>query len=362
MSHAMPDAGVHSPSPLSLPLLLFPRSPCCHEAMKPEIRRVDNRTFLLGLDEQYRWRMKNHERTELLDCARTLAADLEVKPTVRPVEGYYGEDAELTEYFLLMRELQDLPGERAAEVRETATLERLREVTSSRLFGRRPSGAGLFPAGVDALSEALMATRVDEWSMETLTSRAHGIARDGDDYSLVALAALARDAVVLTALRETVVLYALLVGGGMGGPVPEYVWEVHPELAARAAKFVETFNALFQQDIPAPTAENAKYYFNAANPYKIRGRCVRIGYNDAVAPLLHYHWAINVAGGDLVAEEFWDPEIWTTDRYKEERFPDDYRQSLEGREWARKSQLRREQWEAKQKARENGGPSPEVDA
>ena len=323
--------------------------------MDRPIYRVDNQTFLLGLDEEYRWRMKNQERTGLLHCARKLSTDLQVKPTARPVEGYYGEDAELTEYFLLMRELQDVPGKRAGEVRETAALERLRQVTSSRLYGCRVWGPKLFPAGVDPLSEALIQTPVGEWSIANLTSRAYEIAKDGDDYSLVALAALARDAVVLTALRETVVLYALAVGGA-GGPPPEYVWDVDPELAARAAKFVETFNALFDETLPAPTAENAAYFFHSAKPYEIRGRCVRIGFNDALAPILHYHWAINRASGKLVAEEFWDTEIWTTDRYKEDRFPEDHRLMLEQREWERESRLRRERLDAKQKARENGEP------
>ena len=111
----------------------------------------------------------------------------------------------------------------------------------------------------------------------------------------------------------------------------EYLWEVDPEIAARAAKFVETFNALFGEDIPAPVAENAKHYFRAAKPWNIKGRCVRIGYDDSTEPFRQYHWAINRAAGKLVAEEFWDAEIWTTDRYTEDRFPEEHRWIFAGR-------------------------------
>jgi len=282
--------------------------------------RVDNQTFLLGLDELYREAMKRHERAELLECAKTLCADLQVIPTERPVEGYYGEDAELTEYFLHMRALQDQPGARAREVRERAALERLREVTSSRLYGRRLLGEGLFPAGMDALSEAFEATPMGEWSIENLTSRAYEIASDGDDYSLVALAALARDPLVLTALRESVVLYAGVVFGA--APVEkDYVWEVDPEIAARAAKFVDTFNALFNDSLPSPIADNARIYHNAARPWNLEGRCVRIGIDDSTIPNRHYHWAIKYASYNPVVVEFWDTAIWTSDRYGASRFP-----------------------------------------
>lgn len=74
---------------------------------------------------------------------------------------------------------------------------------------------------------------------------------------------------------------------------------------------------------------------------------MRVGYNDAVTPLLHYHWAINQASGKLVAEEFWDTEIWATDRYTADRFPEDYRWVVKGREWERESRLRAEQWKAR---------------
>jgi len=55
---------------------------------------VDNRVFLLGLDQLYRERVKRHESTELLTCARAVAARLNVAPAAVPIEGYYTETKE----------------------------------------------------------------------------------------------------------------------------------------------------------------------------------------------------------------------------------------------------------------------------
>lgn len=66
-------------------------------------RIVDNRVFLLGLDQLYRERMKRHESTELLTCARAVAVKLNVPPADVPIEGYYTETKDLTEYFRLTR-------------------------------------------------------------------------------------------------------------------------------------------------------------------------------------------------------------------------------------------------------------------
>ncbi len=76
------------------------------------VRVVDNRVFLLGLDALYRAAVKPHERGELRDAARCVAHDLGVGPADVPVEGYYAEDPQLAEYFGLIRALQGVPEER----------------------------------------------------------------------------------------------------------------------------------------------------------------------------------------------------------------------------------------------------------
>ncbi len=276
---------------------------------------VDNRVFLLGLDELYREAMKEHEARELLRCATRTAEVLRIAPGHVPIEGYYGESMELTAYFRFLRALQSQPKSRAGEVRRLDEYQRLVDVTSSPIFGRPAHETYLLPVGRDPLSEAMR--RTEEWSLATLVPGAQQSARETDDFSLVGLAAYASDAVVLAALRESVVLYAELMVLGMPKE-PTIEWRVDADLALQAARFVDAFNALFPvgRHLPVPVPENRKRFWDASDENAIVGRCTRLG-NDP-SGTSHYHWAIRWGtGGQLMVEEFWRPEIWTTARYRE---------------------------------------------
>src|ERR1044071_846911 len=190
--------------------------------MFEERRIVDNRTFLLGLDKLYRDAMKWQERGELLRCARHVAAVLQVAPAAVPVEGYYTEDQQLTDYFLFMRALQNVSEERTPAVAELPEFKRLRDVTSAPLYGKPIWSGKLLPAGRDALSQALFETKPD-WSVHRLTETACRAAEKMDDYSLVGLAARTQDALVLAATRESVVLYAeVMAGSALRTQQPKY--------------------------------------------------------------------------------------------------------------------------------------------
>ena len=287
--------------------------------MKTERRIVDNRVFLLGLDELYREAMKQHERQELLPCAKKVARVLSVSPENIPIEGYYTEDEQLTEYFRLVRSLQKVPKGRETELRSVDAFQRLKQVTESPIFGLPYEGDYLLPVGEDALSVALKATFPD-WNIENLTSTACQCALDSGDFSLVALAALSRDPVLLTALRESVVLYAMAVLGAVMSGEAEYVWDVDDIIETRAKQFVATFNELFTELLPEPVPDNAESFWIACDKWKILGRCVRIGFDDNVRPLKHYHWAIDRdTEYELSVTEFWDTVIWTTERYRKEQ-------------------------------------------
>jgi hypothetical protein len=281
---------------------------------------VDNRVFLLGLDWLYRDRMKRHERAELLDSARRVAAVLQVSPASVPVEGYYSEEQALTEYFLLIRALQEVGESRTSEVSDLPEFQRLREVMSAPLFGRPQYRRKLLPVGQDALSEALLKTR-PQWTVANLTGAAYEIAKETDDISLVGLAARLRDPLVLAAMRESVVLYAERFMVGMP-PRQEYVWQVDHELAELAGRFISSFNALFDENLPSPNPGQAERYWHAYEDNKILGRCVRLGYDDTVTPIRHYHWGIcRRVDGEFVVQEFWHPEVWSTARYRSAMFP-----------------------------------------
>jgi len=284
--------------------------------MPGEIRVVDNRVFLLGLDKLYRGAMKRHERTELLGCARRIAEELDVAPAAGPVEGYYAEDERLTEYFLLVRALQDIDGGSASSVSPLPEFRRLLDVVSSPLFGFPEYGGKLLPAGRDALSQALIDT-FPAWTVSRLTATAHTSAVATGDISLVGLAARAQDAVVLAATRESVVLYAEpVMGAALEPPQPQYVWKVDDDLAEHARRFVDTFNALFGEELPPPDAEQAEIFWDACKDNRILGRCVRLGFDDSTLPVRHYHWAIRLSDSrEMVVQDFWNDEVWTTARY-----------------------------------------------
>jgi hypothetical protein len=282
-----------------------------------EPRVVDNRTFILGLDKFYRDAIKPHERGELLKCARRVAAVLHLQPGNVPVEGYYAEDQQLTEYFLLMRALQLVKQEHTKEVASLGEFQRLWDVTSAPLYGKSQHTGKLFPVGRDALSRALYDTQ-PEWTLERLTETACKAAEEMDDFSLVGLAARIRDPVVLTATRESVVLY--FEQGAMLAPrppKPKYIWKVDKELAEQARRFIDAFRVIFGDQLPPPEPGQAKSYWHACKNTYILGRCVRLGYNDAVTPVLQYHWAICRGNDDSFhVQEFWHTEVWTTIRYR----------------------------------------------
>lgn len=282
------------------------------------IRRViDNRVCLLGLDWMYRETMKRHERDELLQCARRVAGALQIAPAEVPIEGYYAEDQDLAEYFRLVRALQRVDRSRTAIVSGLPQFQRLHTVTCSPIYGHSQYANSLLPAPRDPLAQALADT-FPEWSVPRLTEAAADIAHALDDFSLVGLAARTRDGVLLTATRESAVLYAETPAmAARTRPTIEYVWQVDADLAASASRFIEAFNALFEDTLPPPTPSNAEHYWHAYGSNEVLGRCVRLGYDDSSRPIRHYHWGIySDPDGVLFVQDFWHVEAWTTKRYR----------------------------------------------
>jgi hypothetical protein len=282
-----------------------------------EHRVVDDRTFLLGLDKLYLDAMKQHERGELLRCARRVAGALNAIAAKGPVEGYYAEDQQLTEYFQLVRALQEIDEKFAPTVTALPEFQRLRDVMSAPLYGNPTYGDKLLPTGRDALSQALLNTSPN-WTLKGLTTAACSIARRADEFSLVGLAARLQDSVVLTAARESVVLYAeIMPSNALFRPPPRYVWKVDKELAKLAKRFIDTFNLLFGEALPPPEPVQAQRYWDACHANEIFGRCVRLGCDISSSAMRHYHWAISrAADGELVVRDFWNSEVWTTERYR----------------------------------------------
>ncbi len=284
------------------------------------IRTITNQVFLLGLDKLYRDAIQPHERGELLGLARTIAQTLAITPEQVPVEGYYAHNPELTEYFHLVRALQKVHKNHRPEVEHLPEFHRLLEVTSAPLFGTMPPNSDeLFPQPRDSLYYA-MRYHVDHhlpWAIQPLTATAYRIAHEHDDISLSGLAARLKDPVVLTGLRESVVLYTAIAYLD----IPTYVWQVDAALIELACRFISTFNQLFNDHLPLPEPDTAERYWEAYADNLVLGRCVRIG-GDRSTPTNWYHWAIREDdNGKLCVEDFWDTAIWTTRRYADEERP-----------------------------------------
>lgn len=287
------------------------------QTSEPVERVVDDRVLLTGLDDLYRQVMKEHEAGDLLRCARAVAAALgEYPDSSVPIEGYYAENAALTEYFRLVRSLQRVDVARRAEVSSLPEFQRLLAVATSPHLAATFIHDGLLPLARDALAIALNDTPAPQWSISTLVEAAARAASHSDDCSLVGMAAFVRDPVLIAATRETAVLYAEVAFSG-GLPRPEtFRWAVSATLVERASRFVQTVNTLLQEHLPVPSEGYAEVFWRAAKRSSAVGRCARVG-QDLRRKDRHYHWAIKLRGAELVAEDFWDAHVWTTSTYRQ---------------------------------------------
>jgi hypothetical protein len=121
------------------------------------------------------------------------------------------------------------------------------------------------------------------------------------------------DSVVLSALRESVVLYEGTVVLSKQ-PSREFVWAVDHELVQAAQRFIDTFNTVLSEQLPAATVNNAEQYWEAHDEDAIVGRCVCLGHDDTGQ---HYHWAIcRSSDGRSAVQDFWRDEVWTTAAYR----------------------------------------------
>lgn len=282
--------------------------------IRVERRVVDNRVLVLGLDRLYRNRMPDLEVTQLLECARTVARALRIAEASVPVEGYYADLPELSEYFRLMRALQSLDQSNEEHVSTLPEFQLLRTLATSGLYGPTEPGY-LLPRGRDPLSQALRRTAPSQWTVAELIPLAHSIAVTSADFSLVALAARANDPVTVAATRESVVLYAGVEFGREAVRI-EYDWRVDDQLAAVANQFIHTLNQFVLIPLPSANAENAEKFYSAFEANDILGRCVMIGMDPGSSIPRYYHWAIvGRSKLDMQVDEFWDQELWTTARH-----------------------------------------------
>ena len=276
-------------------------------------RQVDDRVLILAIDELYRTWIKRHEHHELLAAAKALAREAEVRPYDGEVEGRYAGDPLLEEYFRVVRALQRADEQERTHVAHMPEFARLDAVLSSPLFGSMHRTGVLLPRGMDPLAVALRSA--SEWTLAELVRLAHDVAEKHNDCSLIGMASAASDPVSMVALLDPTVLYFEESTFG-NPPIPVYEWVVTPDIARRAERFVTTYTALFHEEFPLPTPENADLfgaaYYDRAG---FVGRCVSLGPKQSGRG--HYHWAIYLdQDGTPRVHEFWADDRWTTHQYR----------------------------------------------
>ncbi|MEZ6050702.1 MAG: hypothetical protein R3C02_04810 [Planctomycetaceae bacterium] len=112
-----------------------------------ERRIVNNRVFLLGLDELYREASEQHERNELYSVPKTPLLLFRLLSRQMSPSKATTENEELTEYFRLVRALQRVPKHRESELDSLDEFARLKLVTESRIFGPSSRWQFLLPVG-----------------------------------------------------------------------------------------------------------------------------------------------------------------------------------------------------------------------
>jgi hypothetical protein len=285
-------------------------------------RIVNNRILILGIDEIYRKYMKEFESVFLLPQVEVIAAKLNVHEADVPIEGYYGEHETLTRYFKLIRALQEVAESSEILVHDLPEFHKIWEVTNSPIFGKPIRKGKLLPQGRDPLSQALEDTKDMGWKAQKIIGRAYEVVMGMDDISLVGLTVRLKDPIVITALRESVILYAeKLELGYYQEPKIKYLWKVDNEFAQVANRLIEEFNKLLPKDsyisngIPKAEPQNANRFYSSFGDNEILGRCANLGL-DRSSPPQHYHWAITKQKDEFALDEFWDTKLWTTDEYR----------------------------------------------
>lgn len=281
---------------------------------------INDRVFVIGLDYLYRKAMKLFETQKLLPYAEKVAQRLLIQPAEVPSEGHYTESPALKTYFKTMRALQEVKKSQGAVVKDLPEFQFIIRVLESGLFGEPIYEEKLLPVGRDPLSKALRAQAGKAWNIPILIESAYQFAAGTNDFSLVSLAARSHDPVTVTALRESVVLYAEVASFGIvEEPQYRYLWRVSREIGEAGNAFIRAFYEITGHQLPTASPENAGVFAKAFSDNEIVGRCVRIGDSGAGQPP-YYHWAIYMTNwkdpNTLQVEDFWHPEVITTEKYR----------------------------------------------
>ena len=275
--------------------------------------------LILGLDSFYRNKMKKYEE-KLLPLIREILNKLNKSPEKFLVEGYYYETEKLTEYFNCIKTLKQVPIIHQKKIKKLPGYKKIIQLYCSGLYGEYKFDKNILPTVKDAIYYTLETLPVNKWNKDNILDTAYEIIKDTNNYSIINLGIILKNPVIITALRESVVLYSEFICTGAPPPIiyiHKYIWNVSKNIENMANIIIEIFNGICPYKIPEAIESNAELYYYEYTENKIDSRCVRIGFDDLSNK--NYHWAIknikNMANKYKFID-FWDSELWTTEKLK----------------------------------------------
>jgi len=283
---------------------------------------VNDFEFIIGLDSFYREKMKKYEVKILLPLIKEIFQNIDIQKKNFPIEGYYYENEDLTEYFNYVKTLKTLNNDYKPKIENMQGYKKLLNILCSGLYGNYYFNESILPITKDPIYRTLENLSFDNWKSEKIIKTAFSIIKEENDFSIISLGIIKKDPIILTALRESVALYSdIFVGSAPNLTVKyeyKYIWNVSNEIQNKANNIIEIFNGICPYKIPIAEEKNVKKYYDeyVSNPINIR--CIRIGIDNIGK---NYHWAIintDYLKRNYKFKEFWDSKFWTTETLKKD--------------------------------------------
>ncbi len=314
--------------------------------MKTQKLVIDDIQYFRALESEVRDGMKSFE-ISLLPVAEQAVKDSGFSVGTYPVEGYYHEKPELTQYFNCIRTLQ---GNYTTTI--TPAIQHLHNVYTHPIFGLKQGMRTainqtdvyypqLNPVTISPVVDPVtVATqrlapphKLPDWTTESIIQEAEKIPKG---ICLVGLALLVDelhkekgkyDPVATCAARETTVLSAMKwINITSVGPETKIDWRVSPKVEAYGKEVVNGYNDLIteysmmvkrsqgsksaQRIVRQMTPKNVESVLKHAPDMR---RCVNLCADDRVG---FYHWAIQEKNGRYHVVDFYAPQIVTTKEYQ----------------------------------------------
>lgn len=273
---------------------------------------INNVDYFHMIDNEIRPAMMDYETKQLLPVAQNVIGDLETQEY--PVEGYYYKTPELTEYFTIIRNIQENKKIYKEINTKTDEFQRLYDFTDRTLWGAVSSDRtkSPLPRRYDILGLTLKSFEDPikgpfvkrPWTIDKIMDRIKDFATG--TINLVELAYKIGSLECLVAGAETNILYREITHiTGSSGTNPEIIWNVDPEIEEFGKKLLDEYNNLIGTNIKSPTPNT---YWNF-NRYPELPRVVALGYVDFTGE--YYHWKLDSLRN---VTDFYSGELHTTEQ------------------------------------------------